>query len=87
MKNLTREKIRESVLSGIDEAMDKVENQYDNVSERASQVAESMKMRAAQTKEKTEKYIHEHPGKSLLMAAGAGAVAAFLTVLIMRRKK
>lgn len=98
MKNANREKIREAILNGVNQAMDTVENQYDAASEKTSEFVDTVKERAAKTysdakekavmaKEKTDKYVRENPEKSLLIAAGAGALVAMVAMALMRKKK
>lgn len=54
----------------------------------AAQKYQQAKVKAAEVKEKSEKYICENPGKSVTAAAALGvAIGAAVTGLIRRRNK
>lgn len=97
-KTMDRKKIRETVLSGVESALDSVEGQYDNISEKTSDAVASMKekvssgyesakSKAIETREKTDKYVQDNPEKSLLIAAGVGALTAVIVSGLLRKRK
>ena len=64
--------LRERTHHGVDKVMDR---------------AEDLKYKALATRERVDGYIKEHPEKSVLLAAGVGAVAgAVLATALMRRR-
>jgi len=98
MKNVNREKIREAILNGVEQAMDKIESQYDSASEKTSQVIGSVKEKAAKAygdvgekaaaaKERTDNYVRENPEKSILIAAGIGAIAALVASAVIKKRR
>lgn len=64
---------------GVDEAKQKMRENYYRMSEKVNE-------KAAEIKDKTNKYVVENPEKSLLMAAGVGALIAFFLMGARRRR-
>jgi ElaB/YqjD/DUF883 family membrane-anchored ribosome-binding protein len=71
-------------------AHDKVDNLMDRTedyAQRGSDQLTSMKEKAAQVRETVDSYVKDNPEKSVLIAAGAGAVVgALLAAALMRRR-
>jgi ElaB/YqjD/DUF883 family membrane-anchored ribosome-binding protein len=70
----TRE-LREKMKEGSHEALNKLGEKYDQVAKKAGE-----------TREKTDRYIRLHPEKSVLMAAGIGALVAILMVGMFKKR-
>ncbi|MFA5925878.1 MAG: hypothetical protein WC831_02995 [Parcubacteria group bacterium] len=75
MNYVDTEKLRSDIVNGVDAALGKLEYQYEKLSERT-----------AEAKEKTQRFIRENPEKAVLIAAGVGAIAAIITLKIMKRR-
>jgi len=76
MDYVDTEKLKNDISSAVDDATDKMKSQYEKIGEKASM-----------TKEKTQKYIHENPEASILIAAGFGAAIGALLVLKIMSKR
>ncbi len=75
--------IREGAHNGVDKVMDKAES----VRGGGKEAIANLKEKGMKMKENVDGYIQENPGKSVLIAAGAGVVAgALLAGTVMRRK-
>lgn len=76
MKTEDKQKIREDIHGYLDRTMDRLEEKYDKVN-----------FRVGEAREKTDRYIHDNPRKSLLMAVGAGVVAAIFAMGLMKHRR
>ncbi len=75
--------IREKAHDGVDKIMDKAKG----ISEKGEEGIEHIKEKATMMREDVSGYVRCNPEKSLLIAAGVGAViGALLAAAIMRRK-
>ncbi len=45
-----------------------------------------MSEKASETREKTQQYVKENPEKSMLIAAGVGALAGMIALLAIKKK-
>jgi ElaB/YqjD/DUF883 family membrane-anchored ribosome-binding protein len=70
----TRE-LREKMKEGSHEALNKLGEKYDQMAKKAEE-----------TREKTDRYIRLHPEKSVLIAAGVGALIALLTMGMFKKR-
>ena len=68
----------QSARSGYESAKDAATKVVGEVREHASEYIAKGKEQAACLQHGTEAFIREHPGKSVLIAAGAGLLAGFL---------
>lgn len=75
--------IRQRTHEGVDKIMDGAES----VRDRGEEEMARLKEKAMMTKENVDGYIRENPEKSVLIAAGIGAVAgAVLAAALMRKR-
>lgn len=75
--------IRQRTHDGVDIVMDRAER----MSESSKQAIANLRERGVEMKENVDGYISKNPEKSVLIAAGVGAVlGAILTATIIRRK-
>ena len=74
--------IRNRTHEGVNKIMDKAESLRDSSKEKMS----SFKKKATMMKNNVDGYIRKNPKKSLLVAAGIGAVVGGVTATTMRRK-
>ena len=97
MKKSLRENIKKSILNVVEDALDKVDDQYQTINEKALDTAgeikesigdvfSNVKSRAERAKDKTESYVRHNPEKSLLLAAGAGALAGLVLGGLAKKK-
>jgi len=69
------------------ESVDKIMDKAEGMGESGKEAMDRLKEKAITAKGNVEGYIQENPGKSLLIAAGIGAVVgATLAAVMMRRK-
>jgi ElaB/YqjD/DUF883 family membrane-anchored ribosome-binding protein len=87
MNDFNREKFRENMHKVVDQAVDKLGGNYDQISDKAAEFYGKASEKASHAKEMTQKYVRENPQKSLIMAAGVGAISAMIVVGVMRRRK
>ena len=77
------ENVRQRTHNTVDRMMDKAESMRDSGQEKLAH----LKDKAAMMKGDVDGYIQNNPEKSVLIAAGVGAVGgAILTAVLMRRK-
>ena len=75
--------MRQRTHKGVDKIMDKAESMKENGEEAVENLKEKIKV----ARENVDGYIRKNPEKSVLIAAGIGAVAgALIAAAIMRRK-
>ena len=74
MKTEDRQKFRDDIHGYLDKAMDRLEDKYDRVN-----------VRVGEAREKTNRFVHENPKRSLLIAAGVGS-AILLTIGMLMKK-
>jgi ElaB/YqjD/DUF883 family membrane-anchored ribosome-binding protein len=93
-----KEKMKKAELRGVEDTLYKTEDEYENLSEKTSKVLKSIgekansayrytKEKPEELKEATVKYVRAHPEKSLLIAAGIGALTALIAVGLTRRRR
>ena len=76
--------VRKKMHESVDKIMDKAESIRESGEEEVASLAE----KAIATKENVDGYIKKNPEKSVLIAAGIGALAgAILAAAMMRRKQ
>ncbi len=75
--------MRERTHEGVDTVMDKVESMRESGKEQMNR----LKGKMMASKESVDGYIRENPEKSVLIAAGVGAVAGAVIAASMMRKK
>ena len=75
--------VRKRTHDGVDKVMDKVESMRDSGAEKLSHLKES----ATIMREDIDGYIKKNPEKSVLIAAGVGAVVGGILVAAMMRRK
>jgi len=76
--------VRKKMHESVDKIMDKAESIRESSEEEVASLAE----KAIATKENVDGYIKKNPEKSVLIAAGIGALAgAILAAAMMRRKQ
>jgi ElaB/YqjD/DUF883 family membrane-anchored ribosome-binding protein len=92
------EKWKKAVLKDVEMALDKAEGGYSSVSEKTAAAYESIKEKASETydlakakaaesRERADQYVRENPEKSLLIAAGIGAMTALIAVWLAKRNR
>jgi ElaB/YqjD/DUF883 family membrane-anchored ribosome-binding protein len=75
--------VRQRTHESVDRIMDKAENMRDSGQEKL----DNMRAKATMMKENVDGYIQTNPEKSVLIAAGVGAVVgAMLTAVVMRKR-
>lgn len=80
---MAKEKMKQRTHDGVDKIMDKAES----MKESSVEAIASLKERGMEMKENMDKYIRKNPEKSVLIAAGTGAVVgAILAALFIRRR-
>ncbi len=80
---VTKAMVRKKAHKGVDRVMDRAEDVQDGVSERIAM----MKEKAMLMRENANDYIKENPEKSVLFAAGVGAVlGVILTAAVLKRR-
>lgn len=80
---MANETIRQRTHNGVDRVMDKAASMKESGREKMAY----LKGKAVKMKENTESYIRKNPKKSVLIAAGIGAVAGtVIAATTMRRK-
>jgi ElaB/YqjD/DUF883 family membrane-anchored ribosome-binding protein len=83
MKKNMISNIRKKTHDGVDKVMDKAEY----VSESGKEKFENLQEKATVMREDLDEYIRENPEKSVLIAAGVGAVVGLmLAALVIRRR-
>lgn len=98
MERTTREEIKKSILRSVEAALDNVDEKYesmnakatelyDDAKERTSHAYDSVKDKAVESREKTVNYIKGNPEKSVVLAAGIGALVALVVSAIMNRRR
>ncbi len=81
---MANETIRQKTHDGVDKIMDKAESMRDSSKEKMAHLKE----KAITMKDNADSYIRKNPEKSVLIAAGVGAViGAIITASMMRRKQ
>jgi len=98
MKRSTGEEVKKAILENVAAVLDQLDDQYESVTEKASEVLgntkekatqayESVREKVAESREKTDDYIKENPEKSVLLAAGVGALVALVVSSLMSRRR
>ncbi len=83
MKNKKNRDIRNAAHENVDKVIDNVENISSDTKEKVVQIKE----KAIETRENFDDYIKTNPEKSILIAAGIGAVIGALFATVMMRRK
>ena len=82
MENEKNKDIRQATHENVDKVLDKVENISSGTKEKVVQIKE----KAIETRENVDESIRQNPEKSVLIAAGAGAViGAVVAAAIMKK--
>ena len=76
----------ESLRLSYSHARDAASQVCDNVKDRAADLYQKGKEKASDLTDRTEEMVREHPMKSVLIAAAAGAAAGLALGLIFRRR-
>ncbi|PIN81583.1 hypothetical protein COV13_00820 [Candidatus Woesearchaeota archaeon CG10_big_fil_rev_8_21_14_0_10_32_9] len=83
MKKIENETLRQKTHNSVDRIMDKAES----VGESGKEAIVNLKEKAILMKGNVDDYIKENPERSVLIAAGVGAVVGVVvTALLMRRR-
>ena len=75
--------IRHRTHESVDKIMDKAESMREN----GEEAMDNLKEKVVMTRENVDGYIRKNPEKSVLIAAGIGAVAGALIAAAMMRRK
>ncbi len=75
--------IRQRTHESVDKIMDKAESMREN----GEEAMDNLKEKVVMTRENVDGYIRKNPEKSVLIAAGIGAVAGALIAAAMMRRK
>jgi len=98
MASSESDKWKKAILKDVESALDKAESGYDSASEKTAAAYESLKekasetydlakTKAAETREIANQYVRENPEKSILIAAGIGAMTALIAVWLAKRNR
>ena len=88
MANETNSTRTSGVRHGAHDRVDKIMDKAENINERSKEKLSHIKEKASMMKEDIDGYIRQNPEKSVLIAAGIGAViGAMFAAAMMRRKQ
>lgn len=79
--------VRKRAHKGVAAVMNTSQKSAQNIQKRKNRAVEQLYKRASQGRDNINTYIQKNPKKSVLMAAGAGAVASSVVSATMSKKK
>ena len=85
MQSFNRDEVKKAILEKVETVLDQIDEKYEVVSERASEVYDSAKEMVVDSRRKTVDHIKENPERSVLIAAGVGAVVALIASFLFNR--
>lgn len=98
MKRSTSEAVKKAILENVASVLDQLDAEYETATEKAgeaygsakervTQVYQSAREKAAESREKADDYIKGNPEKSILLAAGVGALVALVASALISRRR
>ncbi len=88
MKFFSRDEVKKAILENVEAVLDQVDEKYESVEERASEAYGDLKEMVTDSKRKAVGHIKSNPERSVIIAAGVGALAALaLSFLISGRRR
>lgn len=81
-----REEIKKAILEKVETVLDQIDEKYETLEERASEVYDNAKGVVVDSRKKTIEHIQKNPEKSVLIAAGVGAAVALVVSFLINRR-
>lgn len=82
-----REEVKRAILEKVENVLDQIDEKYGSLEAGASEVYDGAKDMVVDSRKKTVDHIQKNPEKSVLIAAGVGAVAALVVSFLINRRQ
>lgn len=86
MAYANREEIKKAILDKVEIVLDEIDEKYESLEERATEMYDNAKDTVVDSKRKTISHIQKNPEKSVLIAAGVGAAVALAVSFLINRR-